>query len=78
MRHTVKLPKLGDTADDVVVLRWVVDVGDRVGEGEALLEVETNKIETEVPAPVGGTLVERLVDEGDDVAVGTTLAVIED
>jgi 2-oxoglutarate dehydrogenase E2 component (dihydrolipoamide succinyltransferase) len=73
----VKLPKLGDTADAVVVLQWVVDVGDRVGEGEALLQVETDKIETEVPAPVGGTLVERLVDEGDDVAVGTAIAVIE-
>lgn len=77
MRHSVKLPKLGDTADAVVVLQWVVDVGDRVGEGEALLQVETDKIETEVPAPVGGTLVERLVDEGDDVAVGTAIAVIE-
>jgi pyruvate/2-oxoglutarate dehydrogenase complex dihydrolipoamide acyltransferase (E2) component len=77
VRHVVNLPKLGDTADDVVVLEWLVTEGDVVAEGDALLSVETNKIDAEVPSPVSGTLVERLVTIDDEVATGAAIAVVE-
>lgn len=76
MRETVTMPKLGDTADDVLIVGWAVEVGGRVEEGAALCNVETDKIETEVPSPVAGELVERLVAEGDEVSVGSPIAVI--
>jgi pyruvate/2-oxoglutarate dehydrogenase complex dihydrolipoamide acyltransferase (E2) component len=77
MRHTVKLPRLGDTADDVVVLELLVRVGDRVDQDDPVLRVETAKIDTDVVAPVSGTVVEILVEPGDEVAVGVPVAVLE-
>lgn len=77
MRHTVTMPKLSDTGDDVVVLEWNVEVGGTVGQGEPLLSVETDKVTADVPAPVSGTLVERLVEVDDEVGVGAELGVIE-
>jgi pyruvate/2-oxoglutarate dehydrogenase complex dihydrolipoamide acyltransferase (E2) component len=77
MRHTVKLPRLGDTADDVVVIEWVANVGDRVGQNDPVMRVETSKIDTDVVSPVAGTVVEHLVAPGDEVAVGAPIVVIE-
>lgn len=77
MRHTVTMPKLSDTGGDVVVLEWNVEVGGQVGQGEPLLSVETDKVTADVPAPVSGTLVERLVEVDDEVGVGAELGVIE-
>lgn len=77
MRHTVPMPKLGDTDDAALVLAWVVAVGDAVEEGAPLVTVETSKIETEVTAPVAGVLAEQLVAADDEVATGTPIAVIE-
>lgn len=68
---------MGDTAHQVLVIDWVVAVGEAVGEGEALLTAETDKVDAEVPAPIGGRLVEQLVAQGDEVAVGEPIAVIE-
>lgn len=76
-RTTVKLPKLGDTADEVVILRWIAETGEQVVPGASLVLVETAKVEVEVPSPVAGILLERLVDVDDDVATGTALCVIE-
>jgi pyruvate/2-oxoglutarate dehydrogenase complex dihydrolipoamide acyltransferase (E2) component len=76
-RHTITLPKLGDTAEDAVVLEWLVQDGDEVAEGDALLQVETSKIDTEVPAPVAGVVAARLVEVDDEIAVGTPICVIE-
>lgn len=77
MRHTVKLPKLGDTADSVLVVGWEATVGAPVEAGDTLFTAETDKLDVEVPAPIAGTVVERLVAEGDEVAVGMPVAVIE-
>ena len=76
-RISVKLPKTGDTADTVVVLQWLADIGDQVAEGTPLLNVETSKVEVEIPAPAAGTLVQQLVAVDDEIGVGTPLAVIE-
>jgi pyruvate/2-oxoglutarate dehydrogenase complex dihydrolipoamide acyltransferase (E2) component len=77
MRHTVRLPRLGDTADDVVVLEFLAQVGDRVSQNDPVLRVETSKIDTDVVSPVAGTVVELLVEPGDEIAIGVPVAVIE-
>ncbi len=77
MRHIIKLPKLGDTAEEVLVLEWNVAVGDNVAAGDALMRVETDKVEADVPAPVGGVVAELRVAVDDEVAVGAALCVID-
>lgn len=77
MRQVVKLPKLGDTADEVVVLEWLVEVGGHVRSSDPLLRVETSKVNADVPSPVSGVLAERLVQPGEEIGVGTPLAVVE-
>ena len=77
MRQTVKLPKLGDTANEVLVLEWNVSVGDTVAAGDVLMRVETDKVEADVPSPVGGKVAELRVEAEDEVAVGAAICVIE-
>lgn len=62
---------------DGLITRWLKKVGDRVEKGEALCEVETEKVTNEVEAPESGTLVEILVNEEDEAEVGAVLARIE-
>lgn len=77
MRSTVKLPNVGETAPVVVVLSWYVDVGSSVSEGDPLLQVETDKVNVDVPSPVSGTLVEQLVAPDDEIEIGAPLCVVE-
>ena len=77
MRAKVKLQKMGDTVDEVVVLEWTVGVGDTVAEEDTLMRVETDKIDVDVPSPVAGTVVELLVAVDDEVSVGTPICTIE-
>ena len=77
MRYTVRLPKLGDTADEVLVVEWSVQVGSELDAGAPLLRVETDKVEVDVPSPVAGRLVDQLVAVEDEIPVGTAIAVIE-
>lgn len=77
MRQIVKLPKLGDTANEVLVLEWNVAPGDSVAAGDVLMRVETDKVEADVPSPVAGTVAELRVDVEDEVEVGAALCVIE-
>ncbi|WP_420638297.1 biotin/lipoyl-containing protein [Candidatus Poriferisocius sp.] len=77
MRYTVKLPKMGDTTEEVVILQWLAEVGDTVAVGDELLEVETDKVDADVPSPVSGTLVEQLVAVDDEITIGTPIAIID-
>jgi pyruvate/2-oxoglutarate dehydrogenase complex dihydrolipoamide acyltransferase (E2) component len=77
MRNDVRLPKLGETASEVVIDQWLVEPGDAVVEGQAIVNVETDKVTTDVEAPAAGTVVEILVPAGEEVATGTSLCVIE-
>lgn len=77
IRSKVKMPKLGDTVDEVLVIEWLVEPGAAVAVGDVILLVETDKVDAEVPAPVAGTLVEQLVQAEDEVATGAPIAVIE-
>jgi len=73
----VIMPRMGETVDEGTVNEWFKQVGDQVAEGEPLLEIGTDKVDTEVPAPVSGTLTEIRVREGETVPVATVLAVIQ-
>jgi 2-oxoglutarate dehydrogenase E2 component (dihydrolipoamide succinyltransferase) len=77
VRHQVKLPRLGDTAQEVLVTEWLCEVGSEVDVGTPLLAVETDKITTEVPSPVAGKLVEQLVSPEDEVTVGAPICIVE-
>ena len=72
----VTMPQLGETVADGTVTKWFKKVGDTVVKGEALFEVSTDKVDTEIPSPANGVLTSILVDEGATVDVGTVLAVI--
>lgn len=76
MRHTVTMPRLADSAIDVFLVKWLVEVGDVVAAGEPLVQVETAKAEQDVDCPVAGKVAELLVDEGVDVPAGTPIAVV--
>jgi 2-oxoglutarate dehydrogenase E2 component (dihydrolipoamide succinyltransferase) len=72
----VIMPRMGETVDEGTVNSWFKKVGDPVTEGEPLLEIGTDKVDTELPAPASGTLSEILVAEGVTVPVSTVIAVI--
>ncbi len=70
------LPAMGESVSEGIISRWLKAVGDTVDEGEAVVEVTTDKVDVEVPAPASGKLAEIVAAEGDTVAVGATLALI--
>jgi pyruvate dehydrogenase E2 component (dihydrolipoamide acetyltransferase) len=72
----VTMPQLGETVTEGTITKWLKQVGDHVGRDEPLFEVSTDKVDSEVPSPLEGTLTEILVEEGDTVDVGVRLAVI--
>ena len=74
----VVMPELGESVTEGTITRWLKQVGDTVEVDEALLEVSTDKVDTEVPSPVAGTIVEILHDEDDTVDVGAVIVRIGD
>lgn len=76
MPSTVTMPQLGETVTEGTILRWAKQVGETIAVDEVLVEISTDKVDTEVPSPVGGIIAEILVPEGRTVPVGTPLAVI--
>ena len=72
----ITLPQLGETVTEGTITRWFKKVGDTVAADEPLFEVSTDKVDTEVPSPVAGTVTEIRVNEGDTVPVGTVIAVV--
>lgn len=77
MRSTLKMPKVGDAVDEVVVSGIQVQKGASVSEGQILFVVETDKTTVEVPAPFAGTVAEILIAAGDDVKTGAPTIVLE-
>lgn len=76
-RFEIKMPKLGESITEGTIVSWSVKVGDMVHEDDVLFEVNTAKVSAEIPSPVEGKVVEILYKEGDTVAVGTVVAVID-
>jgi 2-oxoglutarate dehydrogenase E2 component (dihydrolipoamide succinyltransferase) len=70
------MPQLGETVTEGTILKWPKQVGDTIQEDDVLVEISTDKVDTEVPSPASGTILEILVPEGDTVEVGTPLVVI--
>ncbi|GAA5522508.1 2-oxoglutarate dehydrogenase, E2 component, dihydrolipoamide succinyltransferase [Aliifodinibius salicampi] len=75
-RVEVQMPKMGESVMEGTVIEWSKNIGDQVEEDETLLEISTDKVDTEVPSPQAGTLVEILAEEGETIEVGQTIAVI--
>ncbi|NEN06386.1 2-oxoglutarate dehydrogenase, E2 component, dihydrolipoamide succinyltransferase [Diaminobutyricibacter tongyongensis] len=78
MSESVSLPALGESVTEGTVTRWLKNVGDRVEVDEPLLEVSTDKVDTEIPSPVAGVIEAILVQEDETVEVGTPLVTIGD
>ena len=78
MSESIKMPALGESVTEGTVSSWLKAVGDTVEADEPLLEVATDKVDTEVPSPISGTLLEIKVEEDETVEVGTVLAIIGD
>jgi 2-oxoglutarate dehydrogenase E2 component (dihydrolipoamide succinyltransferase) len=78
MATEVTLPELGESVTEGTVTQWLKAVGDEVAVDEPLLEISTDKVDTEIPSPVAGTLLEIKADEDETVEVGAILAVIGD
>ena len=76
MSTEVVMPRMGETVDEGTVNVWHRAQGDQVTEGEPLLEIGTDKVDTDIPAPASGVLAEIRVAADETVPVGTVLAVI--
>ncbi|MEJ7819159.1 MAG: biotin/lipoyl-containing protein, partial [Rubrobacteraceae bacterium] len=73
----VIMPKMGDAMEEGTLLKWLMSEGDEVSEGDAIAEIETDKVTMELEAEDSGTLAELIADEGQDVAVGQPIAFIQ-
>jgi 2-oxoglutarate dehydrogenase E2 component (dihydrolipoamide succinyltransferase) len=78
MPTTVTMPQLGETVVEGTITKWLKSEGEQIDRDEPLFEISTDKVDTEVPSPVGGTVSKILVQEGETVSVGTDLAEIDD
>ncbi len=77
MKLEVVMPKMGESLQEGTITKWLKNVGDKIERDEMILEISTDKVDTEVPAPNEGTLSEILAQEGDTVEVGSVIAYIE-
>src|SRR5579859_7019319 len=78
MPTTIRMPQLGETVTEGTVAQWLKKPGDHIEKYEAFVEVSTDKVNAEVPAPVSGVLREIIVKEGETVPTGAPIAVIEE
>ncbi len=77
MAVEIQMPQMGESVTEGTVLEWHVAEGDQVEEGETVVEVSTDKVDAEVPAPADGTITKLLVEVDDEVKVGAALAELE-
>ena len=76
-KFELKMPKLGESITEATITKWMKNVGDTIELDEAILEIATDKVDSEIPSPVEGVLKEQLFKEGDVVEVETVIAIIE-
>ncbi len=76
-RFEIVMPKLGESIIEATITKWLKKAGDPVKEDESILEIATDKVDSEIPSPVDGILVDILFKEGDVVPIGTVIAVID-
>lgn len=75
-REAILMPKMGESVQEGTILRWTKKVGDAIERDEVIAEISTDKVDTEIPSPVAGTLVEITAQEGETIAVGNVIAFI--
>lgn len=75
--YKVVLPKMGESVSEATITKWLKEIGERVQEDESIIEIATDKVDSDVPSPVGGILKEMAFQEGDTVQVGEVFAVLE-
>lgn len=73
----LKMPKMGESVHEATIIRWLKNEGDAIQSDESVLEIATDKVDSEVPSTAAGVLVKRLFNEGEVVQVGTAIAIIE-
>lgn len=73
----IVLPAMGEGIVDATITRWLVNVGDTVTEDQSLVEVATDKVDSEIPAPASGKVKELIFNEGDVPQIGQTIAILE-
>jgi len=78
MSNQILVPSLGESITEATVSRWLKQVGEKVNSDEPLVELETDKVNVEVPSPLSGTLSSIEVKEGDTVEVGALLGLVKD
>lgn len=76
-RFELKLPKMGESVAEATITNWLKEIGDKIEADEMVLEIATDKVDSEVPSEVSGILVEKLFQKDDLVQVGQTIAIIE-
>jgi 2-oxoglutarate dehydrogenase E2 component (dihydrolipoamide succinyltransferase) len=77
MAFTLTLPEVGETVTEGTIERWLKQPGDRVEKYEPVVEINTDKVNVELPSPVSGTILKILAQEGETVPVGAPLCIIE-
>src|SRR5438132_10845791 len=77
MAFELKMPKLGESVTEGTIGKWLKQPGEKVNKYDLLVEVQTDKVNTEIPSPVAGTLKEVKVEEGQTVPIGTLLATFD-
>ena len=77
-RHDIVMPQMGESITNGTITKWTKSVGDEIEIDEILLEISTDKVESEIPAPVGGRVAAILFEEGETIDVGIKIAEIED
>src|SRR5512133_2706623 len=75
-RFEILMPKMGESIIEATITKWLKNVGDQVNEDDAIAEIATDKVDSEIPSPVEGVLEEILYKEGDVIPVGKVIAVI--
>ena len=73
----VVMPKMGESIQEGKILRWAKKPGDKIQKDETILEISTDKVDSEIPSPSAGVLTKIIVPENETVAVGTVIAMIE-
>ncbi|MDI3520568.1 dihydrolipoamide acetyltransferase family protein [Anaerophaga thermohalophila] len=73
----IKMPKMGESVEEATITKWFVKVGDKIEEDDPILEIATDKVDSEIPSPVAGTVKEIKFDTDEVVAVGTPVAIID-
>src|ERR1700750_286334 len=76
-KYQLLLPKMGESVAEATVIKWIKNPGDYIDADDAVMEIATDKVDSEVPSPVAGRLVEQRYKENDVVQVGAVIAIIE-